>query len=116
MFKTRQSIFKTSSGQRTFNYRATKLWNELDSKFKEITSFVYVVKLLYTILFTRYAYRPRPIKMIRGEKISCERRSGVCLFFPSLHLTYSLFSMLSRLFCCCKRLAVILYHVLMHAR
>ena len=40
MFKTRQSIFKTSSGQRTFNYRATKLWNKLDSKYKEITSFI----------------------------------------------------------------------------
>jgi hypothetical protein len=32
-------IFKTCAGQRTFKYRATKLWNDQDSNFKNITSF-----------------------------------------------------------------------------
>ena len=39
-------IFKTSSGQRTFKYCATKLWNELDSKFKDISSFIIFKKQL----------------------------------------------------------------------
>ena len=39
-------IFKTSSGQRTFKYRATKLWNELDRKFKDISSFIIFKKQL----------------------------------------------------------------------
>ena len=39
-------IFNTSSGQRTFKYRATKLWDELDSKFKDISSFIIFKKQL----------------------------------------------------------------------
>ena len=30
--------FKTSSGQRTFYYRAVKIWNDLDSELKQITN------------------------------------------------------------------------------
>ncbi len=30
--------FKTSSGQRTFYYRAVKIWNDLDSELKQITT------------------------------------------------------------------------------
>ena len=30
--------FKTSSGQRTFHYRAVKIWNDLDSELKQITN------------------------------------------------------------------------------
>ena len=33
-------IFKTKSGQRTFKFRATKLLNDLDCKFKDINSFI----------------------------------------------------------------------------
>ena len=39
-------IFKTSSGQRTFKYRATKLWKEFDSNFKDISSFIIFKKQL----------------------------------------------------------------------
>ena len=39
-------IFKTNSGQRTFKFRATKLWNDLDCKFKDISSFITFKKQL----------------------------------------------------------------------
>jgi hypothetical protein len=32
-------FFKTSSGQRSFKYRAVKLWNDLDENLKEIRNF-----------------------------------------------------------------------------
>ena len=41
-------IFKTSSGQRTFKFRATKLWNDLDSNFKNISSYnIFKKQILY---------------------------------------------------------------------
>jgi hypothetical protein len=33
------NVFKTSSGQRSFKYRAVKLWNDLDKNLKEIRNF-----------------------------------------------------------------------------
>ena len=39
-------IFKTNSGQRTFKFRATKLWNDLDCKLKDISSFITFKKQL----------------------------------------------------------------------
>ena len=33
------AIFKTSYGRRTFKFRATKLWNDLDNNFKNISSY-----------------------------------------------------------------------------
>ena len=34
-----ETIFRTSVGQRTFEFRATELWNNLDSNIKENSSF-----------------------------------------------------------------------------
>ena len=53
-------IFKTSSGQRTFKYRAKKLWNELDSKFKDISSFIIFKKQLkqYMLSNTSLSFIP----------------------------------------------------------
>ena len=39
-------IFKTSSGQRTFKFRTTKLWNDLDNNFKNISSYNILKKQL----------------------------------------------------------------------
>jgi hypothetical protein len=39
-------IFKTNSRQRTFKLCATKLWNNLDCKFKDISSFITFKKQL----------------------------------------------------------------------
>ena len=47
-------IFKTSSGQRTFKYRATKLCNELDSKFKDISSSSSTVDIIFKKQLKQY--------------------------------------------------------------
>ena len=39
-------IFKTNSGQRTFRFRAAKLWNGLDCRLKDISSFITFKKQL----------------------------------------------------------------------
>ncbi len=43
-------LYKTAAGQRTFNYRAVKIWNDLDDKLKNITSITIFKKELREIL------------------------------------------------------------------
>ena len=43
-------LYKTAAGQRTFNYRAVKIWNDLDDKPKNITSIIIFKKELREIL------------------------------------------------------------------
>ena len=48
-------IFKTNSGQRSFKFRATKLWNDLDNKLKNINSFtVFKKKLKQNMLLNSF--------------------------------------------------------------
>jgi hypothetical protein len=42
-------VFKTNSGQRTFKFRATKLWNDLDCKFKDIRGRLFKGRLVLTV-------------------------------------------------------------------
>ena len=39
-------VFKTKSEQGTFKFRATKLWNDLDDKIKDISNFITFKKQL----------------------------------------------------------------------
>jgi hypothetical protein len=43
-------LYRTAAGQRTFNYRGGKIWNDLDDKLKNITSITIFKKELREIL------------------------------------------------------------------
>jgi hypothetical protein len=43
-------LYRTAAGQRTFNYRGAKIWNDLDDKLKNITSIIIFKKELREIL------------------------------------------------------------------
>ena len=43
-------LYRTAAGQRTFNYRGAKIWNDLDDKLKNITSITIFKKELREIL------------------------------------------------------------------
>jgi hypothetical protein len=43
-------LYRTAAGQRTFNYRDAKIWNDLDDKLKNITSITIFKKELREIL------------------------------------------------------------------